>query len=177
LGVGHFFERRWVAVEFEMWFRIHQRVTLNVQYRIRTKKIAIGMEINRPIDSQKREPSPSSTDNLANERRSKKPRLEGDVSLSRDLEAKKKPKLSKRARQKLLRFEPGSPDDVLWRDVKAILGNDAVDDAIRREVDFEAPVTFGDEFELEVIELGSNGQSTRSRALSMTEILPPTESR
>lgn len=116
------------------------------------------MEINRAIDSQKREQSPTSAKEYANERPSKKPRLYGENPLAKSLEIKKKPKLSKRARQKLLHFEPGSPDDVLWRDVREILGKDVVDDAIEREVDLESPVSFGDEFDLEVIDLSSNGQ-------------------
>ena len=53
--------------------------------------------------------------------------------------------------------EPGSADDVSWFDIAALLGKDAVDAATAAGSDYESPVTFGDELELTVDVLSSNG--------------------
>ena len=71
--------------------------------------------------------------------------------------SKKKQKLSKRNLRKLTQPEQGTPDDVLWHEVRELLGEDVVDDAIDRGVDLQTPVKFGDILELDVKELGSNG--------------------
>ncbi|KAH7103195.1 S-adenosyl-L-methionine-dependent methyltransferase [Auriculariales sp. MPI-PUGE-AT-0066] len=55
--------------------------------------------------------------------------------------------------------EPGSADDVSWFDVVALLGKDAVDAAVAANSDYTAPVKFGDEFELTVDVLSSNGEA------------------
>lgn len=76
----------------------------------------------------------------------------------------KKLKLSKRALAKLVHPEEGTPDDVLWHEIRDTLGDAVVDDAIAREVDLESPLKFGDILELEVDKLSSNGVSNRSKA-------------
>jgi len=69
----------------------------------------------------------------------------------------KKSKLSKRALGKLIHPEEGTPDDVLWHEIRDTLGDTMVDDAIAREVDLESPLKFGDILELDVEKLSSNG--------------------
>lgn len=69
----------------------------------------------------------------------------------------KKPRVSKKALQKLLHPEEGTPDDVLWHEICQMLGNDVVEDAIARKADLDAPVKFGDILELQVDELSSSG--------------------
>jgi len=59
--------------------------------------------------------------------------------------------------QKLVQPEEGSPDDVLWHEVKDVLGESVMDDAVHRNVDLEAPLKFGDVLELDVIQMSSNG--------------------
>lgn len=54
--------------------------------------------------------------------------------------------------------EPGSADDVSWRDVVQLLGQDAVDAATVNKTDYTAPVQFGDELELVIDMLSSNGE-------------------
>jgi tRNA (uracil-5-)-methyltransferase len=73
---------------------------------------------------------------------------------------KKKTKRSKRALGKLIHPEEGTPDDVLWHEIRQTLGDAVVDDAIAREVDLESPLKFGDILELDVEKLSSNGVYT-----------------
>ncbi|KAG8721694.1 tRNA(m5U54)methyltransferase [Ceratobasidium sp. 394] len=72
------------------------------------------------------------------------------------LKAKSKPKKSRGKRPTI---EPYSPDDVLWHDVKAALGPEAVEAAIRKDKDWDSPLSFGLELELTVSEITSTGDS------------------
>lgn len=109
----------------------------------------------------RRERSPETMAAIADERPAKKPRIDGpdakpvvDASTSK---SKKKSKFNKRAMQKLVNPEEGTPDDVLWHEVKELLGDSVVEDAVARKADLNAPLKFGDILELDVVEMSSNG--------------------
>lgn len=76
----------------------------------------------------------------------------------------KKSKLSRRALAKLVHPEEGTPDDVLWHEIRDTLGDAVVDDAVARKVDLESPLKFGDILELDVDKLSSNGVSNPSKS-------------
>lgn len=69
----------------------------------------------------------------------------------------KKSKLSKRTVGKLIHPEEGTPDDVLWHEIRETLGEHVVDDAVATKVDLVSPLNFGDVLELEVDKLSSSG--------------------
>lgn len=69
-----------------------------------------------------------------------------------------KKKQSKRQKRKVQNLpEPCSPEDVLWRDIISVLGQDAVDAAMEEGSDLQSPFAVHDEIEAEVKILGSNG--------------------
>ncbi|KAG8742117.1 tRNA(m5U54)methyltransferase [Ceratobasidium sp. 414] len=74
--------------------------------------------------------------------------------------AKGKPKKSRGKRQNI---EPYSSDDVLWHDVKAALGSEAVDAAVREGRDWDSPLPFGLELEVTVSEITSTGEKIRTK--------------
>ena len=53
--------------------------------------------------------------------------------------------------------EPYSTEDVLWRDVVTVLGQDVVDTAINEGTEWDSPFEFREEVELMVHSLSSNG--------------------
>jgi hypothetical protein len=120
------------------------------------------MEVDSAL--ARRERSPETSEDVIDERPSKKPRIEGIKPTtgaegpSKGL-SKKGSKFNKRAMQKLVHPEEGTPDDVLWHEVKEILGESVVDDAVLRKVDLDAPLKFGDVLELDVVAMSSNGAS------------------
>lgn len=74
--------------------------------------------------------------------------------------SKKGPKKGKAKKRRLPPPpEPGSSEDVTWHEVKAALGHENVERILAEKKDWEAPVNFGDEVELEVIDITSNGLS------------------
>jgi hypothetical protein len=84
----------------------------------------------------------------------KKPRLNGRKS------RKNESKRAKIRRQKESGVpEPCSADDVLWRDIIAAVGQDAVDKAAEDETDLDSPFEYHQEVELETISLCSSGKS------------------
>jgi hypothetical protein len=120
------------------------------------------MEVDSVV--ARRERSPETLEVVVDERPSKKPRIEGtehpkNVEGSSKAQPKKKSKFNKRAMQKLVNPEEGTPDDVLWHEIKEILGEAVVDDAVLRQVDLDAPLKFGDVLDLDVAEMSSNGAS------------------
>jgi tRNA (uracil-5-)-methyltransferase len=112
----------------------------------------------------RRERSPETSKDVTDERPSKKPRIE-EIKPTTSAEASSKPqpkkgsKFNKRAMQKLVHPEEGTPDDVLWHEIKEILGESVVDDAVLRKVDLDAPLKFGDVLDLDVVAMSSNGTS------------------
>ncbi|KAG6902678.1 hypothetical protein C0995_013370 [Termitomyces sp. Mi166 len=55
--------------------------------------------------------------------------------------------------------EPCSAEDVLWKDVIAILGQDVVDRALENGTEFDSPFEFHQEVEIEVSSICSNGEA------------------
>ncbi|KAB5592986.1 TRNA (uracil-5)-methyltransferase [Ceratobasidium theobromae] len=66
---------------------------------------------------------------------------------------------SKKSRPKRPNIEPYSHEDVLWHDVKDVLGSHIVDTATTQDKDWESPLSFGTVLELTVSGLTSTGDS------------------
>jgi tRNA (uracil-5-)-methyltransferase len=68
-------------------------------------------------------------------------------------------KEARKAKKKGLHIppEPYSTEDVLWRDVVAVLGQDVVDTAVNEGTEWDSPFEFREEVELIVHSLSSNG--------------------
>ncbi|CAE6532090.1 unnamed protein product [Rhizoctonia solani] len=123
-------------------------------YRNHRYGMTSARELSSPVDS----PPPT--------KRAKLDVTEGPVCVSdigeslieskRDEHKAKKPKKSRVKRQNI---EPCSHEDVLWHDVKAVLGSEAVEAAIAQNKDWESPLQFGTELELTVSGLTSTGDS------------------
>ncbi len=69
---------------------------------------------------------------------------------------KKKPKRKKKNR---ISHEAASPGDVLWREVQRLIGIDVAKEIVDAHQDFTSPFAFGDELEVEVLEVGAGGTS------------------
>ncbi|CAE6438212.1 unnamed protein product [Rhizoctonia solani] len=82
--------------------------------------------------------------------------VEAPTETQRDEHKAKKPKKSRVKRQNI---EPYSHEDVLWHDVKTILGSEVVEAATAQNKDWESPLPFGTELELTASELTSTGDS------------------
>jgi tRNA (uracil-5-)-methyltransferase len=72
--------------------------------------------------------------------------------------------------------EPYSTEDVLWRDVASVLGQDVVDEAVDEGTEWESPFGSKEEVELMVHSLSSNGMRSRQttqdlRLIYIVEIL------
>lgn len=71
---------------------------------------------------------------------------------------KKESKRAKKHREKKLGLpEPCSAEDVVWRDIIAVLGQDVVDQALEEGTEFDSPFEFHQELEIEVSSICSNG--------------------
>lgn len=70
--------------------------------------------------------------------------------------AKKEARKAKKKGQHVLP-EPYSTDDVLWRDVISVLGQDIVDNIIEEGTEWDSPFEFREEVDVEVHSLSSNG--------------------
>ncbi|QRV76828.1 tRNA (Uracil-5-)-methyltransferase [Ceratobasidium sp. AG-Ba] len=106
-----------------------------------------------------REPSPSAASQppLKRARLEETETTEG-VKENATTEPKEKSK-PKKSRAKRPVIEPFSHDDVLWHDVKAALGPEAVEAAVSGDKDWETPLQFGLELELTVSDVTSTGDS------------------
>ncbi|KAL5535028.1 TRM2 [Sanghuangporus sanghuang] len=120
-----------------------------------------------PKVGEKRELSPPfSTLNLDKKRRSHSPRPENlSVGATKaqkkeaaQLSQKRQSKIAKKHKKKLTDIEPCSHDDVYWREVISLLGQDVVDTAIEEGTELKAPFDFLEELELEISRLSSNGE-------------------
>lgn len=54
--------------------------------------------------------------------------------------------------------EPCSPEDVLWHEIKSVLGSDAVEKAIEEGVEYDSPFAFHQEIEVLVKSLSPGGE-------------------
>ncbi|KAJ7272515.1 tRNA methyltransferase, partial [Mycena rebaudengoi] len=96
----------------------------------------------------------------------KKPRLEAPVSVPTPVSVpnpappkKMTKKMTKRQKRKPGALpEPCSPEDVLWREIRDVLGAECVDTAFADGTDMDAPIALG-EMELEVVALCSTGSA------------------
>ena|ERR1700722_6383513 len=68
------------------------------------------------------------------------------------------PARQKKRKRRTETFERCSSDDVIWQDVVALLGKDAVGAAVAEESEWDSPFAFRDELELEVVSLSSAGE-------------------
>lgn len=76
-------------------------------------------------------------------------------------EKQSKKKASRKKKQKHLPPEPYSHDDVLWRDVRDLLGLEVADGIIEEGKEWESPFQCGEEFEVEVSAISSTGTYLR----------------
>ena len=72
-------------------------------------------------------------------------------------EKQSKKKASKKKKQKRLPPEPYSHDDVLWKDVRDLLGSGVADGIIEEGKEWESPFQYGEEVEVEVSAISSTG--------------------
>jgi len=72
-------------------------------------------------------------------------------------EKQSKKKASRKKKQKHLPPEPYSHDDVLWRDVRDLLGSEVADGIIEEGKEWESPFQYGEELEVEVSAISSTG--------------------
>lgn len=54
--------------------------------------------------------------------------------------------------------EPGSPEDLLWHEIKSVLGVDAVERATQEGVEYDSPFSFHQEVEVVVESLSPSGK-------------------
>jgi hypothetical protein len=158
VGFGLMLIRRHIHIIF--------RTTPILKQRTFSKPLRFFNSIKMEVDSAvtRRERSPETFGGVADERPAKKARTEGIEPTaggegSSKSQSRKKSKFNKRTMQKLVHPEEGTPDDVLWHEIKDLLGESVVDDAVMRAVDLDAPLKFGDILELDVTAMSSNGVS------------------
>jgi len=72
-------------------------------------------------------------------------------------EKQSRKKASKKKKRKHLPPEPYSHDDVLWRDVRDLLGAEVADGVIDEVKEWESPFQHGEEVEVEVSAISSTG--------------------
>ena len=72
-------------------------------------------------------------------------------------EKQSKQKALKKKKKKQLPPEPYSHDDVLWRDVRDLLGAGVADGIIEDGKEWESPFQYGEELEVEVSTISSTG--------------------
>ncbi|KAI5118524.1 hypothetical protein M0805_007692 [Coniferiporia weirii] len=126
------------------------------------------MDISKAGIKRELSPSLQTSSNLDKKPRSQSPDLSapkfpesGNIESRKNEHGGTQTKLSKGARKhrkKLLNIEPCSRDDVFWREVVDLLGQDNVDKAVNDGTDLDAPFTFHEELELEIKRLSSNGE-------------------
>lgn len=76
-------------------------------------------------------------------------------------EKQSKKKASRKKKQKHLPPELYSHDDVLWRDVRDLLGSEVADGIIEEGKEWESPFQYGEELEVEVSAISSTGTYLR----------------
>ena len=73
-----------------------------------------------------------------------------------------KQRTSKKKKKKQLPPEPYSHEDVLWRDVRDLLGVGVADGIIKERKEWESPFQYGEELEVEVSTISSTGMFSTS---------------
>ena len=130
------------------------------------RKMAEVVPQTRPLSEVEADPTETLTSV------EKKPRLDVEVERSEEQSipststAKQKPanagkqpkqRASKKKKKKQLPPEPYSHDDVLWRDVRDLLGVGVADGIIKEGKEWESPFQYGEELEVEVSTISSTG--------------------
>ncbi|THV03367.1 tRNA methyltransferase [Dendrothele bispora CBS 962.96] len=97
----------------------------------------------------------------------KRPKLDTEPEITAEEKARKKQnersrKLAKKNAKKLKKArehlpDQCSPEDVQWRDIVELLGQDVVDSAVEEGTEFQSPFAFHEEVELEVKAICPNG--------------------
>ncbi|KAJ6556644.1 S-adenosyl-L-methionine-dependent methyltransferase [Mycena vulgaris] len=107
-----------------------------------------------PSTGETRAPSPPSDAPVA-----KKPRLEAPKSAPQPPKAQKQSKSQKRRQQYNALPEPCSSEDVLWREINDVLGEDYVNGALADGTDRQSPFEYHQELEMQVVALCSSGSA------------------
>ena len=102
-----------------------------------------GMEVVAPEDVQLEEPE-----------------VIDEATLNQNLPSNKSHKKSKKKKREPPMPEPCSPSDVLYREIKGLLGEDAVDRVTKAGDAFKAPYERGEEVEVKIEMIGSGGTSS-----------------
>lgn len=90
-----------------------------------------------------------------------RPRQSPDIINDPTQPREKRPRIDgkTRRRRRCVTIEPYSHDDVLWHDVRALLGPDTVHRAEQGALDWDAPFHFREEIEVVVDRLSSHGDA------------------
>ncbi|KAF7362604.1 S-adenosyl-L-methionine-dependent methyltransferase [Mycena venus] len=107
-----------------------------------------------PSVGEVRAPSPPSDAPAA-----KKPRLQAHKGAPASDKARSLSKSQKRRAQYNSLPEPCSADDVLWREINDVLGEDYVNNALAEGTDRQSPFVYHQELELQVVALCSTGSA------------------
>ncbi|KAJ6516568.1 hypothetical protein C8R47DRAFT_936825, partial [Mycena vitilis] len=105
-----------------------------------------------PSTGDVRPPSPSSAGPVA-----KKPRFGPRDQSNASLKAPRQTKSQKRRAQWAALPEACSSDDVLWQEIKEILGEEYVTTALEEGTDRKSPFEYHQELEMQVVALSSSG--------------------
>ncbi|KAG1908749.1 S-adenosyl-L-methionine-dependent methyltransferase [Suillus fuscotomentosus] len=116
----------------------------------RVRSPTIDLEVPAPVEKKIRlEENPMDESNVTKE----------DTSVRVVSGPSKKVSKSAKRKQKRILPEPYSSEDVLWRDIVALLGDDTVDHALQQGTQWDSPFDFREEVEVEVSTLSSNGDA------------------
>jgi len=69
------------------------------------------------------------------------------------------PKKKQKKKKKRVSHEAASPGDVLWHEVRRLIGIDVAEGIVEAHQDFASPFEFGTELVVEVLEVGAGGTS------------------
>lgn len=125
-----------------------QSKTLSAAMSTRVRSPTIDLEVPAPVEKKIR-----LEENLMDESNVTKE----DTSIPVVSGPSKKVSKSAKRKQKRILPEPYSSEDVLWRDIVALLGDDTVDHALQQGTEWDSPFDFREEVEVEVSTLSSNG--------------------
>lgn len=129
---------------------LHRLAQLNLPHIISMKR-ELSTEPEGSVDAGKRARSKSPCDVVP-----------VDTNLKTDITPHKYPskqaaKAAKKFRKKIENVDPGTHDDVFWREVRSLLGDEVVKAAIEDGTDLDSPFKFHDEVELTISRMSSNG--------------------
>jgi len=122
-------------------------------------KRELSTEVEEAIGKRIRSKSPGASNDIPPSKAQSTPRTTND-------DDKRKTKNAARAlrkqRKKIESIDPGSHDDVFWKEVALLLGEDIVDTALEDGTDMESPYNLFDEIDLTISRMSSNGASSNT---------------